>query len=228
MSGTIVVCGYGPGISDAVARRFGREGFAVALVGRTEERLAEGCAALERQGVRAKPFKCDVGDLDAVRTLLARVRTSLGNVTVVHWNALASGAGDLLTAPAAELHGAFDVAVHGLVTCVQEALPDLERSRGAVLVTGGGLAKYGEGVDRLAANWNAMGLSVAKAAQHKLVGLLHQKLAPKGVYVGEVMVLGLVKGSKFDTGNATIAADTVADRFFQIYTERKEPYVELS
>ncbi|MDB4932083.1 MAG: hypothetical protein JWM10_4567, partial [Myxococcaceae bacterium] len=32
MKPTILVCGHGTGISDAVARRFGREGFAVAIV----------------------------------------------------------------------------------------------------------------------------------------------------------------------------------------------------
>ncbi|HNN96996.1 MAG TPA: short-chain dehydrogenase, partial [Pseudomonadota bacterium] len=32
MQRTIVVAGHGPGISDAVARRFGREGFSVAIV----------------------------------------------------------------------------------------------------------------------------------------------------------------------------------------------------
>ena len=30
MAKTIVVCGYGPGVSDAVARKFGSEGFSVA------------------------------------------------------------------------------------------------------------------------------------------------------------------------------------------------------
>src|ERR1700753_4100681 len=105
MSGTIVVCGYGPGISDAVARRFGREGLAVALVGRTEERLSKGAAALEQQKVRAKPFQCDVGDVDAVRAMLKKVRESLGPVAVLHWHAYAHGAGDLTVAAPSELRG---------------------------------------------------------------------------------------------------------------------------
>ncbi len=46
MTRTILVCGHGPGISDAVARRFGREGFAVALVARNAERLAAAVASL--------------------------------------------------------------------------------------------------------------------------------------------------------------------------------------
>jgi NAD(P)-dependent dehydrogenase (short-subunit alcohol dehydrogenase family) len=38
MSKTILIAGYGPGISDAVARKFGAEGFAVALAARNEAR----------------------------------------------------------------------------------------------------------------------------------------------------------------------------------------------
>jgi NADP-dependent 3-hydroxy acid dehydrogenase YdfG len=227
MSGVIVVGGYGPGISDSVARRFGREGFAVALVGRTEERLAKASAALEQKKVRAKPFKCDLGDADAVRTMLSRVRSSLGPITAMHWNAYGGGAGDLTTAPAAELHAVLDVAVHGLIAAVQNALPDLEKAKGAVLVTGGGLSRYNPTVDETACSWNAMGLAVGKAAQHKLVGLLHQKLAAKGVYVGEVTVLGLVKGTAFDSGNATLEPDAIADKFFELYTNRKEIYVDF-
>jgi NAD(P)-dependent dehydrogenase (short-subunit alcohol dehydrogenase family) len=50
MSKTIVICGYGPGISAAVAKRFGREKFQVALVARNAERLAAGVTALEAGG----------------------------------------------------------------------------------------------------------------------------------------------------------------------------------
>jgi NAD(P)-dependent dehydrogenase (short-subunit alcohol dehydrogenase family) len=228
MPGTIVVCGYGPGISDAVARRFGREGFAVAIVARTEEKLSKARAALEEQKIHARAFQCDVSDPDAVRSMLTKVRAALGPIEVVHWNALAGRAGDLVIASTAEVRTVFDVSVHGLVAALQEALPDLEQSRGAVLVTGGGLSRNGAGVDSLAVKWNVMGLALAKAAQHKLVGLLHEKLAPKGVYVGEVTVLGIVKGSAFDPGTATLTADTVAEAFLALYQGRKEAYVDVA
>jgi NAD(P)-dependent dehydrogenase (short-subunit alcohol dehydrogenase family) len=45
MNKTVVVCGYGPGISNAVAERFGAEGFAVALAGRNAARVAAGAKA---------------------------------------------------------------------------------------------------------------------------------------------------------------------------------------
>ena len=42
MAKTMIVCGYGPGISNAVAQRFGAEGFSVALIGRSADKLAAG------------------------------------------------------------------------------------------------------------------------------------------------------------------------------------------
>jgi len=66
-----------------------------------------------------------------------------------------------------------------------------------------------------------------KAAQHKTVGLLHEKLKPKGVYVGEVVVLGLVKGTAFDQGNATIEPAAVAERFWELSQKRAETTVAI-
>ena len=42
MAKNILIIGFGPGISTAVAERFGAEGFAVGVVARNKDRLAEG------------------------------------------------------------------------------------------------------------------------------------------------------------------------------------------
>jgi short-subunit dehydrogenase len=67
MKPTIIVCGHGPGISDAVARRFGKEGFAVALVARNTERLTAASSALTGAGITAKGFPCNLGNPEAAR-----------------------------------------------------------------------------------------------------------------------------------------------------------------
>ena len=112
---------------------------------------------------------------------------------------------------------------------VQEALPDLKTEQdAAVLVTGGGLAFYDANVDAMAVQWNAMGLALAKAAQHKLVGLLAAKLKADGIYVGEVVVMGSVKGTAFDAGQATIEASSIADKFWELYVARAAVSVNVS
>jgi NAD(P)-dependent dehydrogenase (short-subunit alcohol dehydrogenase family) len=228
MKRTIIVCGHGTGISDAVARKFGREGHPVAIVARNADRLAASADALVKDGIHAKAFSCDLGDVAAVRSLVGEVRSALGPIGVVHWNAYAGGAGDLTTANIEELRHVLDVSVHGLIAAVQAALPDLQAEKGAVLVTGGGLSLYDAKVDKLAVQWGAMGLAIGKAAQHKTVGLLHQKLADLGVYVGEVVVLGAVKGTVFDPGNATLEASKIADKLWDMAKRRSEVTVSLS
>src|ERR1700753_3686829 len=98
MAKTILICGYGPGISHAMAERFASEGFSVALAARNAERLAAGVKALEGKGVKAAAFPTDLSDPAAARGLVDKARAALGPISVVEWNAYASGAGDLLTA----------------------------------------------------------------------------------------------------------------------------------
>ncbi len=161
--------------------------------------------------------------------MVSEVRASLGPITVVHYNAYAGLAGDLTTSSPADLRGAFDVGVTGLVAAVQAALPDLRAQKdAAVLVTGGGLAFYDAKIDAMAVQWNAMGLAVAKAAQHKVVGLLAEKLKADGIYVGEVVVLGMVKGTVFDSGSATLEASTIAAKFWELYGARAATSTNVS
>ncbi|MEO8904915.1 MAG: SDR family NAD(P)-dependent oxidoreductase [Polyangiaceae bacterium] len=220
MAKTIVVCGHGPGISEAVARRFGKEGYSVALVARNAQRLAASEKSFLDAKLSAKAFPCDLGDPEAVRQLMAEVSASLGPVAVVHWNAYAGRAGDLKTASTEDLQAVLNVGVVGMIAAVQAALPDLRANKGALLITGGGFAFYDPAVDAAATQYGAAGLALAKAAQHKAAGLLGKALQGDGVYVGEVIVTGSVKGTAFDGGQATLEASTVADKFWSLFQAR--------
>jgi NAD(P)-dependent dehydrogenase (short-subunit alcohol dehydrogenase family) len=221
MTKTMIIAGYGPGISSAMAERFGKEGFALALVARNAERLAAGVKILAGKGIRAEAFPTDLADPSAARAMVEAVRSKLGPVTVLHWNAYQGAAGDLLMADVASLRSLFDVPVVSLVTAVQAALPDLASQKdAAVLITNGGLGFFDPAVDAMTVAWNAMGLGVANSAKHKASALLSVKLQPQGIYVGEVVVMGQVKGTAWDNGSATLEAATIANRFWEIYTAR--------
>ncbi|MGA2488547.1 MAG: SDR family NAD(P)-dependent oxidoreductase [Roseiarcus sp.] len=184
MPKTLVIVGYGTGISTAVAEKFGAEGFSVAIVARNEQHLAAGASALAAKGIAAGAFAGDASDPAAVRAVLAKVRA--------------------------------------LLAAVQEALPDLKNAGdGAVLVTNGAFGELSEQMDAFAVSMKSMGVALANAAKHKLVGLLAQRLRDDGVYVGEVMVAGMIKGSAWDSGASdAIKASTVADKFWELYKAR--------
>ncbi len=224
MSKTIVVAGYGPGISAAVAEKFGSEGVQVAIVGRSAEKLAAGVKALESKGVEAAAFTANLGDPAAVHGMIEKVRASLGPISVVEWTAFTSAnvAADLLTASPEELRSLFDVAVVGLVAVVQAAHADLKSQKGAILVTNGSAGFVDPGMDAILVQYGMMGLGVANAAKHKLVGLLAKKLEADGIYVGEIMISGSIKGTPSDQGQATIDGKTVAEKYWDLYTARKD------
>jgi short-subunit dehydrogenase len=207
MAKTIIVCGHGPGISQAVANRFGAEGFQVALVARSADKLEKAAKELAARGVKAAAFPTDLADPKAAKALVAKVREKLGPITAIHWNAYVGAAGDVTKADAAELRTVLDVAVTSLALVVQESLADLKAAKGAVLVTNGGLGANAPEVDAMAVQWNAMGLAIANAAKHKLVGLLTEKLRADAITVGEVIVMGLVKGTGARSRRSSIRPD---------------------
>jgi len=231
LSKTIVVVGFGPGISTGVAETFGAKGFNIALIGRSKDRLESGVAALAARNIAAAAFAADAGDPAAIKAALGRVREKFGGITAIHWNAYGSGeTGDLLAAEAPALDGVFGVAVNGLLAATQEVLPDLKAAGdGAVLVTNGAFADLDPAVDGYAVNSKNMGLALANAAKKKLVGLLVQRLKPEGVHVGEVMIAGSIKGTAWaaNNPNAIDPAD-VGEAFYRLFADRSDNYVRLS
>jgi short-subunit dehydrogenase len=229
MSKTLLVAGFGPGISTAVAEKFGNEGFSVALVARNAERLQAGLKALQAKGIQAAAFPADLASPAAISPLIESVRSKLGPLGVIHWNAYSGGAGDLLSADLGEVRGLFEIPILSLLATLRAALPDLRQQKdAALLVTNGGLGLFDNQMDALAVEWSAMGLAVANSAKHKLVRVLSQKLKPEGIYVGEVTVLGLVKGTPWDQGNATVDPSAVAERFWALYRGRSQLGVSIA
>src|SRR4051794_29141103 len=102
----IVVVGFGPGISKAVAEKFGAEGFDVSLVARNEERLAAGVAALGAKGIKATAIAADASNPSSIRGAVTKARAAFGPVTAILWNAYGGfEAGDLLTADVDAIRG---------------------------------------------------------------------------------------------------------------------------
>jgi NADP-dependent 3-hydroxy acid dehydrogenase YdfG len=225
----MVIVGFGPGNSTAVAEKFGTEGFSIALVGRNEDRLAAGVSALKARGVAAAAFPADAADPAAIVAAIHKVRAELGPISAIHWNAFGgTEAGDLLTADPAALRGIFDVAVFGLLAATREALPDLQSAGdGTILITNGGFGELSPDIDAYVSSTNAMGTALANAAKNKLAGLLSQRLKGDGIYVGEVMVRGTIKGTPSGDGNS-VEPSRIADKFWELYRSRGEMLAGIS
>jgi NAD(P)-dependent dehydrogenase (short-subunit alcohol dehydrogenase family) len=230
MSKTIVIIGYGPGVSTAVADRFAAEGFSIALVARSRDRIAAGAEALKARGVPAAAITADASDPAAIAAAIGQARAALGPIGAIHWNAFGLQAGDLATADTAAVRADLDIALTGLLAAVQAALPDLKAAGdGAVLVTNGAFGDLSPQMDQAAVSFGTMGLALANAAKHKLVGLLAARLKADGVFVGQVTIAGAVQNTPSDTGaGGAIEAARIADEFWRLYTARAEIYARVS
>jgi NADP-dependent 3-hydroxy acid dehydrogenase YdfG len=83
---TIAIVGAGPGVGAAVARRFGREGFAVALISRTQAHLDVLAAELSADGITAQGFAADVRDRAALKQAIDAASTTLGPIEVLQYS----------------------------------------------------------------------------------------------------------------------------------------------
>src|SRR5689334_7207630 len=103
MSKSLMIIGAGPGIGQAVARRFGQEGWTIVLGGRNEERLRGLAAELAGEGISAHAVPVDATDPIALRSALAGADRITGGLSAVHFNAAVVRQQDLFTMTDAEV-----------------------------------------------------------------------------------------------------------------------------
>jgi NADP-dependent 3-hydroxy acid dehydrogenase YdfG len=192
MGGTIAVIGAGPGLGRAVARRFGREGFRVALVARSGGRLEALAAELAGDGIEAAAFPTDVGDRAALPDLVAAITGRFGPIDVLEY----APAGpewmnrnvDVRDCDGEAFEFALDLLLRTPATLVRAVLPGmLERGRGAVL--------FGLPVSATVPYPQLANVGAAAAAARAYLQCLHVSLAGTGVHAGLLQVGGMVGGS---------------------------------
>lgn len=205
---TLPICaiiGAGAGLGMAVARRFGREGFAVALVARSEDKLASSVAELEAAGIEAWAYAADAGDADALAGTLDRIAVEHGAIDVLVYNAVAFTPGPLSAIAPDAVSDDLRVSTAGALSAVQTVLPRMrEAGAGSLLFTGGGAA--------LGPIPNLTTLSIAKAALRLVALGLAQELAGSGIRVGTVAIFGgIAPGTAFDP-------DRIAESYWYLHT----------
>ena len=172
-----LVSGVGPGTGAAIARRFARGGYAVAMLARNQERLA----ALEHEIEHARGYSCDVTDQAQLDATIARVRADLGAPKVLVHNAVAGAFGTFLEIEPEVLNRNFQVNTMALLYLARRLAPAmLEAGDGTIIVTGNTSALRGKA--------KFAGFAPTKAAQRILTEAMARDLGPKGVHVAYVVI----------------------------------------
>ena len=182
----VVVVGAGEGVGASVARRFAREGYAVGLVARNQERIgamAEGLA--EEYGVPAASRAADATDPGQLRDALAELAGELGDPTVLCFTPLPDVR---LIRPVLETGPEYfldslRLNVGGAAAAVEAVLPAMRsRGVGSLLFTTGSAALQPDPARAASA--------VTTTAASTYLALLHQALADTPIRVGHTVVVG--------------------------------------
>lgn len=130
------ITGGGSGIGRALALAFAKEGAAVAISGRREERLQEVVQELESQGAKGLAVRCDVADEASVAEAVQKVVRGLGGLDVAVANAGFSVAGRIEKLSAADWRRQLDVNVIGAAMTARYAIPHLRERKGRLALIG--------------------------------------------------------------------------------------------
>jgi short-subunit dehydrogenase len=100
MPKSIAVFGAGPGLGQAVAHRYAREGYAVVLVARRRKPLDLLAENLTSTGETAHVITADLSNTEAISPLAEQIRAKVGNLDAFYY---APAGGDGGFVPAANL-----------------------------------------------------------------------------------------------------------------------------
>lgn len=137
----IAVVGAGPGIGEAVARKFVSEGFTVALLARTEDKLRTMTTGIESDfgAGTAKYYITDLRVEQDVITSFQRIKFELGPVNVLVYNAGARRVNgrSILDTTSEEFENFTKINLFGAFWSAKAVLPDmLAAEKGTIIFTG--------------------------------------------------------------------------------------------
>ncbi|WP_084078102.1 SDR family NAD(P)-dependent oxidoreductase [Demequina sp. NBRC 110057] len=209
---TLAIVGAGPGLGAAVARRFGREGFSVALIARDEAKLDDLVEELAADGVTAKPYLADVRNGRQLEAALADAAGELGPITALQYSPLPSR--DYLkpvldTDPALALE-ALRFSALGLMHAARAVLPSMrEAGDGSIILINGGTS--------VKSRAGFAGTSIAFPAETAYGEMLHEQLSDEGIRVRQLVIPGAIPKLQLDNG-----IEDVAERIWRLHAEPGE------
>jgi len=175
------IVGIGPKNGAAFARRFHKAGYQLALLSRSTELSAELASELGD----ANAYACDASDTGSVEAAFSQVRSDLGEVNVLIYNA---GAGSWKTVEeisAEEFERGWRVNALGALVASQQVIPGMQAQGGGTIVFVGATAS-------LRGRPKTSGFASAKAAQRSLAQSMAKHLGPQGIHVALMIIDGQI------------------------------------
>lgn len=212
------IVGVGPGLGAAVARRFAREGYAVALIARREESLSGAKEEIESEGGTALAVTADATDAGSVSSAFERVRSELGDPEVLVYNAGAFQMGGILEITPEQFDDCLRANCSGALYAAQQTLPAMaEAGRGTVILTGATAALRGS------ARFSA--LATGKFALRALAQSMAREFGPQGIHVAHTIIDGQIETPRLRQSTpgrdeaTTLSPDAIAETYWQLHVQ---------
>ncbi|NJN85477.1 MAG: SDR family oxidoreductase [Leptolyngbyaceae cyanobacterium SL_7_1] len=129
-----LITGASSGIGRATAVAFAEAGVDLALVSRSQEKLAPLVQALQDKGVRAIGYGIDLADVGSVRGNMEAIVADFGAIDIVVNNAGMGYTGNLQDTPLSDWQQVIDLNVTSVFQCIQAVLPGMRhRHQGTII-----------------------------------------------------------------------------------------------
>ena len=232
MTKSIAVFGAGPALGRAVAQRYAKEGYSVALVARRPETLHQMAEELSSEAADVHAFDADLSDTQAAAPLAERIRAEVGDLDVLYYGPSAGGILSGSASTVERIQAFMPLALYTPVALIEEFLPHMiAQGKGAILVATGASAVRGMPAFRAA----GPGL----AAQRNYLESLEVELSGCGVYVGRLYIGATIErsawyarieaeraaGRPVPAGQAIVAPEYLAELLWSMHTTTRRPEV---
>lgn len=219
---TCVVVGAGEGLGLGIARKFGSNGYKIALIARRKEKLEELVASLANEGIEARAFVGDVSSDASLGRALTEIKLEYGPIDVLEYSPEPhTPPKDLrewmpTTMTMAEVEKRMRLSCFGAITCVNLVLPDmLARKSGTIITTMAGSGLHP--VKTLCA------VAMSMSALHNYTASLNQELEGSGVFAAVICLSLLVeKGDKYGD------PDVLAAQYWDLHLKRDKALLNIT
>jgi NAD(P)-dependent dehydrogenase (short-subunit alcohol dehydrogenase family) len=216
----IALVAAGERLGFSLGKVFGGQGFDVALIARSKERLGELTGKLAAEGITAAGFPADVTDRPALAAALDSAAARFGGIRVLHYSSPGAG-----TMQALRGTGPLDVTVdnlrpqmestcYGAITATHAVLPGM-------LAAGTGTLLYTTGGSSVTPAPVFVSAGMAGAALRKWAITLNGALADRGVYAGHVAIGTWIAGTPgAPEGTPAKDPDDIARLYWDLHARR--------
>lgn len=222
---TIAIVGAGSGLGLALARTFGAQGFAVALLARNPDNLDQLVASLAADGIDAAGFPADVTDAPSLHRALGDAAERFGGIDVLEYSPAERAAGplapvDIREAAPANIQPQVEYYLYGAVEAAHAVLPPM-------LAAGAGTLLFTTGAASVHPVPMFGNVGIGAAALRNWALNLGTSVAAEGVYIAHVAI-GVWIGEDGPEGVDRLPASEIAERYWALYQQRSVPELVIT